>query len=130
MEDAQKSPTVSMRIQQIAEQASSYPEMMFTSLAHLIDVELLTEVFSRTTKSDAAGIDRVTAEEYAQDLEGNLLDFTSWSCLAGNWSSVIFHRSTRLRRIWNLASGSSTIKMKIILFPWPCNVIYHWKHVR
>lgn len=72
MEDAQKSQTVSTKIQQIAEQARSYPERVFTSLAHLIDADMLKEAYSRTNKKAAAGIDRVTAEDYAQDLEGNL----------------------------------------------------------
>jgi len=48
--------------------------MAFTTLAHLIDVEFLTEAFRRTRKQAAPGVDGVTAEEYARDLDANLRD--------------------------------------------------------
>jgi len=58
--------------ERIAELAKQSPRMAFTSLAHLIDIEWLKEAFQRTRKDGAAGIDGVTADEYEQDLEGNL----------------------------------------------------------
>jgi RNA-directed DNA polymerase len=72
MEDTQKSRTVSTKIQQIAEQAKGYPDKIFTSLAHLMDVDMLKEAFSRTNKKSAAGTDGVTAGDYEQKLEENL----------------------------------------------------------
>jgi group II intron reverse transcriptase/maturase len=65
-------PTVSTRLRKIAEQAIRYPEMVFTTLAHHIDVDFLREAYRLTHKDAAPGIDRVTAEEYALNLEGNL----------------------------------------------------------
>lgn len=47
---------------------------MFTTLAHLIDVEFLREAFRRTKKKSSPGIDGVTATEYASDLDANLED--------------------------------------------------------
>ncbi len=67
------SPTVSTKLQQIAEQARRYPCRVFTTLAHHIDVDFLREAYRRTRKSSAPGVDGVTAKQYAENLESNLL---------------------------------------------------------
>ena len=72
MGDTLRSLTISTKLHQIAQQAKEYPEMVFTTLAHLIDVEFLEEAFTRTRKSAAPGIDGVTAAQYAVDLRANL----------------------------------------------------------
>jgi group II intron reverse transcriptase/maturase len=46
--------------------------MAFTTLAHHIDVDWLREAYRRTRKNGAAGLDGVTAEQYAGNLENNL----------------------------------------------------------
>ncbi len=46
--------------------------MVFTTLAHHIDMEWLQEAYQRTRKDGAPGIDGQTATEYAANLEGNL----------------------------------------------------------
>ena len=74
MGDTSRSQTVSTKLQKIAEQARHYPEMLFTTLAHLIDVEFLHEAFRRTRKNASPGVDGVTAAEYAANLEQNLRD--------------------------------------------------------
>jgi group II intron reverse transcriptase/maturase len=48
--------------------------MVFTTLAHLIDVDFLREAYHRTRKDSAPGIDGVTADTYAEHLEENLRD--------------------------------------------------------
>jgi RNA-directed DNA polymerase len=48
------------------------PEMAFTSLAYLMDIDWLKEAYRRTRKDGAVGVDGVTAEQYEQDLEDNL----------------------------------------------------------
>ena len=45
---------------------------MFTTLHHLVDVDFLREAYRRTRKDAAAGVDKVTAKEYASNLEANL----------------------------------------------------------
>lgn len=72
MEDTPRSETVSTKLQRIADMAKSDPKLVFTSLAHLIDVEFLREAYNRTRKNAAPGIDKVTAEEYTAALEENL----------------------------------------------------------
>ena len=62
MGDTSRSPTISTQLQRIAEQAKGYPEMVFTTLAHLMDVDFLREAYHRTRKDSAPGIDGVTAE--------------------------------------------------------------------
>jgi group II intron reverse transcriptase/maturase len=65
---------VSTKLQWIAEQAVREPGRVFTTLAHLIDVEFLKEAYRRTRKDGAAGVDGVTAKEYAENLDENLRD--------------------------------------------------------
>jgi len=66
------STIVSTKQERIATLAKQSPEMAFTSLAYLMDIDWLKEAYRRTRKDGAVGVDGVTAEEYEQDLEGNL----------------------------------------------------------
>ncbi|MCB9756278.1 MAG: group II intron reverse transcriptase/maturase [Myxococcales bacterium] len=64
--------SVSTKQRRIAKVAREAPDMVFTSLAHHIDLELLQEAHRRTRKTGAAGVDGQTAQEYATNLESNL----------------------------------------------------------
>src|ERR671926_341417 len=66
------STTVSTKQERIAGLAKQSPQMAFTSLAYLMDIDWLKEAYRRTRKDGAAGVDGVTAEDYERDLEGNL----------------------------------------------------------
>jgi RNA-directed DNA polymerase len=72
MGETLSSQPVSTRLQWIAEQAKARPELVFTTLAHLIDGEMLREAYKRTRKDSSPGVDGVTAKEYAVNLEANL----------------------------------------------------------
>jgi RNA-directed DNA polymerase len=72
--DTLRSPTVTPKLQRIAAQAAHDPHRVFTTLAHLIDVDFLREAYRQTSKASAPGIDGVTAQEYAEHLEENLHD--------------------------------------------------------
>jgi group II intron reverse transcriptase/maturase len=74
MRDTPGSQIISPKLQKIAEQARNYPEMVFNNLYHLIDHELLMEAYCRTSKSSAPGVDKVTAQDYAEALYENLHD--------------------------------------------------------
>jgi group II intron reverse transcriptase/maturase len=74
MGDTQRSQTISTKLHEIAEQARDHPERIFTSLAHLIDVDFLRAAYSRTRKDGAPGVDGVTGIEYGHNLEANLPD--------------------------------------------------------
>lgn len=63
---------VATKLRRIARKARSEPKFQFTSLFHLMSVELLRGCFKRLREDAAAGIDRVTKEMYAADLEANL----------------------------------------------------------
>jgi len=63
---------VSTKQQRIATLAKQSPEMGFTSLAYLMDLEWLREAWRRTRKNSAAGIDGRTAADYERSLETNL----------------------------------------------------------
>ena len=77
MGETSSSQTVSTRLRKIAEQAIRYPEMVFTTLAHHIDVDFLREAYRLTRKDAAPGIDQVTAKEYTSNLEENLRNLYS-----------------------------------------------------
>jgi group II intron reverse transcriptase/maturase len=66
------SSSVSTKQQRIAELAGRSPEMGFTSLAYLMDIDWLREAFHRTRKDGAPGVDGRTWAEYAENLEENL----------------------------------------------------------
>jgi group II intron reverse transcriptase/maturase len=72
MGETRSSPTVSTRLQRIAEAARRHPERAFTTLAHHIDIDWLREAYRRTRKSGATGIDGRTAAEYVTNMEDNL----------------------------------------------------------
>jgi RNA-directed DNA polymerase len=65
---------VSTRLQRIAEVARREPQLVLTTLAHHIDVEMLREAYRRTRKNGAAGVDGVTAQQYEKNLDANLRD--------------------------------------------------------
>lgn len=66
------SRNVSTKQQRIAELAKRSPQMGFTSLAYLMDIDWLHEAFHRTRKDGATGVDGQTWAEYARNLEVNL----------------------------------------------------------
>jgi RNA-directed DNA polymerase len=56
------SPTVTPTLQRLAAQAAGDPERVLTTLAHLIDADLLREAYRHISQSSAPGIDGVTAQ--------------------------------------------------------------------
>jgi group II intron reverse transcriptase/maturase len=75
--------------------------MAFTSLAYLMDIDWLQEAYRRTRKDGAVGVDGVTAEEYEQDLEGNLQGLLD-RAKSGTY------RAPPVRRVYIPKGGSST----------------------
>ena len=63
---------VGTKLQRIMEKARKDPSCKFTSVFHLMNMELLRGCFDGLRKDAASGIDRVTKEEYGKDLEANL----------------------------------------------------------
>jgi len=63
---------VGTKLHRIAEKARKEPGFKFTSLYHLMNEELLRGCFQRLRKDAAAGIDNMTKDMYAENLESNL----------------------------------------------------------
>ncbi len=63
---------VGTKLLRIAGKARKDPKCRFTSLYHLVTKELLRECFISLRKKAATGIDGITKEKYAKDLEENL----------------------------------------------------------
>lgn len=93
MGDTPRSQTISTKLQQIAEQARCHPDYTFTTLAHLMDVELLREAYRRTRKDGAPGMDAVTGQDYGTQLEANLHALHA-RLVSGDY------QATLVKRVW------------------------------
>ena len=60
------------KLARISQLSSENPEMVFTSVGHLINKELLKECHRDMDGNKAVGIDGITKEEYGENLEENL----------------------------------------------------------
>jgi len=69
-----RSPTVTPQLQRLAAPAAHDPDRVFTTLAHLIATDLLREAYRHTSKSSAAGLAGVTAQQYAAHRDEHLRD--------------------------------------------------------
>ena len=69
-----RSPTVTPQLQRLAAQAAHDADRVCTPLAHWIDEDFLREAYRHTSPSSAAGIDGVTAQQYAAHLDETLRD--------------------------------------------------------
>lgn len=56
----------------ISKHAAGEPEVQFTSLAHLLDVEFLRQCFYSLNRNKAVGVDNVSWKDYEEKLEENL----------------------------------------------------------
>lgn len=63
---------VSTKLQRVAKLSRDKPGVVWTTLAHLIDIDVLREAYRLTRKNGAVGVDGQTAGEYAENLETNL----------------------------------------------------------
>lgn len=88
------SPTsTSTKLRRVARLSRERPEMVWTTLNHLIDIELLQEAYRLVRKDGAVGVDHVTAEQYAQNLTSNL------ECLLRRFKDGSYH-APPVRRIY------------------------------
>ncbi len=60
------------KLERISQLSKENPEMVFTSIGHLIDKEMLMECHNKMEKDKSVGIDGVTKEEYGNNLDENL----------------------------------------------------------
>lgn len=84
---------VFLKLYQIADQAAHDPDHVFTSLAHFLTPDFLCAAFHRLRKNAAPGIDGVTFDSYAENLESNLEDL--WERLRSKQ-----YRATPVKRQW------------------------------
>ncbi len=64
--------SVQTKLQRIAKKASADKDCQFTSLYHLMNKELLLDCFTRLKGKAASGIDTITKDQYAINLDANL----------------------------------------------------------
>ncbi len=67
-------PTVSTKLARIAKESKQNPARVFSTLAHQMDEDFLTEAFHQLRKDAAAGLDKMTATEYEGNLRERIAD--------------------------------------------------------
>ena len=67
----QNAENISTGLLKVMERAKD-PQLVFTSLAHLLNEDALTRAFHRIRKDAAVGVDGVTKEQYERELENNI----------------------------------------------------------
>ena len=60
------------KLARISQLSSENPSMVFTSVGHLINKEMLKDCHEKMDGDKAVGIDGITKEEYSRNLEENL----------------------------------------------------------
>ena len=60
---------MSTQLDQITKKAKSEPKLRFTSLAHLLTAEFLTETWKQINRRGASGVNGETAKEYERGLD-------------------------------------------------------------
>ena len=60
------------KLERISQLSKENPNMVFTSIGHLIDKDMLKSCHESMEKDKAVGIDGVTKEDYEANLDGNL----------------------------------------------------------
>lgn len=60
------------KLERISQLSRENPNMVFTSIGHLINKEMLKSCHEAMDEEKAVGIDRVTKEEYSRNLDQNL----------------------------------------------------------
>lgn len=95
--------------QRIAELARRSPQMAFTSLAYLMDIDWLEAAFHRTRKDGAPGVDGQTWHDYEKDLGTNLQSLLD-RAKSGTY------RAPPVRRV-HIPKGGSTTETRPIGIP-------------
>ena len=67
-----RSKIMGTKLERISQLSTENPEMVFMSIGHLINQELLKECHEKMDGDKAVGIDGITKEEYGKNLEENL----------------------------------------------------------
>src|SRR5262245_25024058 len=70
----QKAKAMSPELIKVMERARNNGNTRFTSLAHLLNADLLRSAYKRLRSDAAVGVDGITKEAYGEELEENLQD--------------------------------------------------------
>jgi group II intron reverse transcriptase/maturase len=94
---------VSRTLSALGTKAEKAPKHRFRSLARLLDRQLLGEAFRKLKRRASPGIDGVTHDEYAENLDENLLNLES--CLKQG-----SYRAQPVKRRWITKAGSKKLR--------------------
>ena len=94
---------VETKLQRIAAKARQERKLKFVNLYYLMNEELLLRCFRRLSEDKAAGIDKVTKDEYAENLEGNIKDLV-------DRLHQMAYRPQPVRRVYIPKAGSNKLR--------------------
>lgn len=67
-------PMEGRKLERIAEISAKSKKLVFTSIYHLINADLLKQCHKELDGKKAVGVDKVTKEEYGENLDRNIKD--------------------------------------------------------
>jgi RNA-directed DNA polymerase len=92
MQSTSRPKSVLTKLQRVAEISGKATDMVWTTLAHNIDIILLKEAYRLTRKNGAVGVDRQTAQDYEENLEENLQSLLD-RCKSGTYKAPPVRRT-------------------------------------
>ena len=122
---------------QIRSMAKTEPGMTFTSLAHRIDLSLPGKSFRQLRKNTATGVDKVTAEEYSDNLDANLYKLylrlkrgQLWSWCKDNLHESLREQhetlSSKLRGFYQYFGVRGNFKVLEVVYEYATKAWKHW----
>ena len=94
---------VETKLQRIAAKARQERKLKFVNLYYLMNEELLLRSFRRLSEDKAAGIDKVTKDQYAENLEANIKELVSRL-------QQMAYRPRPVRRVYIPKAGSNKLR--------------------
>jgi group II intron reverse transcriptase/maturase len=94
---------VETKLLRIAAKARKERELKFVNLYYLMNEELLLRCFRQLSEDKAAGIDKVTKEQYAENLEANIKELVSQL-------QRMAYRPQPVRRVYIPKAGSGKLR--------------------
>jgi hypothetical protein len=107
--------TTEIKLALIAGHAKRNPNMQFTSLAHLLDIEFLTHCFYGLYRNKAVGVDDVSLYDYEVNLEVNLTNLVD-RLRSKKFKPIPYSSNIHTQRQWQTASFGNISNRKCKIF--------------
>lgn len=89
------------KLERILELSAEHPDMIFTSIGHLLNAELLMECHKDMDGKKAVGIGRTTKDDYEVNLEKNLENLIHLTKIIGLYIIILVYFYRGGFGLWN-----------------------------